>query len=252
MAAIDGAAARARTCRAGAGALEPGPRRPAGRGRAAASRCCAAVRGRPRSRAAVEQVGADVVHAHNLNPLFGPRALEAARAAGARVVMHLHNYRLFCAIAIAYRDGASLHALPRPQHAAGRAASLPRQPARGAGLRAPGCRRSRSECWRRSTASSCRATPPRPCSSASGMPADRMDVLHNFLPSRQFARRQQRRRGRARAVRRPAGRGEGTSTPRSRRRRAPGCRSLIAGDGSRSRSAARAGAGSAVCGSSAG
>jgi glycosyltransferase involved in cell wall biosynthesis len=38
-------------------------------------------------------------------PLYGPRALEAAKAAGARVVLHLHNFRLFCAIAVASRDG---------------------------------------------------------------------------------------------------------------------------------------------------
>src|SRR5947209_240298 len=50
--------------------------------------------------------GADVVHFHNINPLFGPRALAAARAAGARVVLHLHNFRLFCSIAVAFRDGA--------------------------------------------------------------------------------------------------------------------------------------------------
>ena len=54
---------------------------------------------------AVGRTGAEVVHAHNLNPLLGPRALEAARRAGARVVMHLHNYRLVCAVAISYRDG---------------------------------------------------------------------------------------------------------------------------------------------------
>lgn len=54
---------------------------------------------------AIERGGADVVHVHNVHPLFGPRALATARAAGARVVMHLHNYRLFCAIGIAYRDG---------------------------------------------------------------------------------------------------------------------------------------------------
>ncbi|MEA2444465.1 MAG: hypothetical protein QOJ12_1757, partial [Thermoleophilales bacterium] len=36
---------------------------------------------------------------------FGHRGLQAARDAGARVVLHLHNYRLFCAIAIAFRDG---------------------------------------------------------------------------------------------------------------------------------------------------
>lgn len=55
---------------------------------------------------AVRDLGADVVHAHNTVPLLGARALEAARAAGARVVMQLHNYRLVCAIGIAYRDGA--------------------------------------------------------------------------------------------------------------------------------------------------
>jgi glycosyltransferase involved in cell wall biosynthesis len=38
-------------------------------------------------------------------PLFGPRALAAAREAGARVVLELHNVRLFCAIGVAARDG---------------------------------------------------------------------------------------------------------------------------------------------------
>jgi glycosyltransferase involved in cell wall biosynthesis len=54
---------------------------------------------------AVREHRADVVHAHNIHPLFGARGLAAARRAGARVVMHLHNYRLVCAIAIHYRDG---------------------------------------------------------------------------------------------------------------------------------------------------
>ena len=55
---------------------------------------------------AVRQFGADVVHGHNLHPLFGWRALAAAQEAGARTVLHVHNFRLFCAIAVAYRDGA--------------------------------------------------------------------------------------------------------------------------------------------------
>jgi glycosyltransferase involved in cell wall biosynthesis len=38
------------------------------------------------------------VHAHNVHPAFGWRALAAARDAGARVVLHLHNYRLVCAV----------------------------------------------------------------------------------------------------------------------------------------------------------
>ncbi len=48
--------------------------------------------------AAVRRTGARVVHAHNVHPAFGWRALAAARDAGARVVLHLHNYRLVCAV----------------------------------------------------------------------------------------------------------------------------------------------------------
>jgi glycosyltransferase involved in cell wall biosynthesis len=48
--------------------------------------------------AAVRTAGARVVHAHNLLPELGWRALAAARAAGARTVLHLHNYRLVCAV----------------------------------------------------------------------------------------------------------------------------------------------------------
>ncbi len=55
--------------------------------------------------AAVRREGARVVHAHNVHPTFGVRALRAARAAGARVVLHLHNYRLVCAVATCVRDG---------------------------------------------------------------------------------------------------------------------------------------------------
>jgi glycosyltransferase involved in cell wall biosynthesis len=55
--------------------------------------------------AAVRDLRATVVHVHNMNPLFGPRSLAAAREAGARVVLHLHNFRLFCSIAVSFRDG---------------------------------------------------------------------------------------------------------------------------------------------------
>ena len=54
---------------------------------------------------AVRDAGARVVHAHNLHPTFGWRALAAARRAGARVVMHLHQYRLVCAIGVCFVDG---------------------------------------------------------------------------------------------------------------------------------------------------
>jgi glycosyltransferase involved in cell wall biosynthesis len=55
--------------------------------------------------AAVRRTKARVVHAHNVNPTFGPRALEAAKAAGARVVLHLHNYRLVCAVGTCFTQG---------------------------------------------------------------------------------------------------------------------------------------------------
>jgi glycosyltransferase involved in cell wall biosynthesis len=56
--------------------------------------------------AAVRRTGARVVHAHNVNPSLGWRALAAAREAGARVVLHLHNYRLVCAVGTCFTRGA--------------------------------------------------------------------------------------------------------------------------------------------------
>jgi len=55
---------------------------------------------------AVRRTGARVVHAHNLQPALGWRALAAARAEGARVVLHLHQYRLVCAIGVCFTRGA--------------------------------------------------------------------------------------------------------------------------------------------------
>ncbi len=55
---------------------------------------------------AVQLGGARVVHAHNLQPSLGWRALACARAAGARVVLHLHQYRLVCAIGVCFTRGA--------------------------------------------------------------------------------------------------------------------------------------------------
>jgi glycosyltransferase involved in cell wall biosynthesis len=56
--------------------------------------------------AAVRRSGARVVHAHNVNPSLGWRALAAARAAGARTILHLHNYRLVCAVGTCFTRGA--------------------------------------------------------------------------------------------------------------------------------------------------
>jgi glycosyltransferase involved in cell wall biosynthesis len=54
---------------------------------------------------AVRRTGARVVHAHNVNPTLGWRALAAAREAGVRVVLHLHNYRLVCAVGTCFTRG---------------------------------------------------------------------------------------------------------------------------------------------------
>ena len=60
----------------------------------------------------MRRTGARVVHAHNINPTLGWRALAAAREAGARVVLHLHNYRLVCAVGTCCKR-RRLHARPR-------------------------------------------------------------------------------------------------------------------------------------------
>ena len=144
---------RARRAGGRAGARLGGARRRRGRRPA----CWAAGCGRRRSRDAVRRSGARVVHAHNVWPAFGWRALAAAREAGARVVLHLHNYRLVCAVGDLLHARRGLHALPRPQHAAGRAAELPRLARRGGRLRGVAGAVAAAAGRRRSTRSSCRA-----------------------------------------------------------------------------------------------
>jgi len=75
-------------------------------GRAAAAAGLLAGGLRPQAVAdAVRATGARVVHAHNLNPTLGWRALAAAREAGARTILHLHNYRLVCAVGTCFTRG---------------------------------------------------------------------------------------------------------------------------------------------------
>lgn len=74
------------------------------KGRAAA----ALLRGGERPKevaAAVRLAKARILHAHNLHPLLGWRSLAAARAAGAKVVLHLHQFRLVCAVGVCFTDG---------------------------------------------------------------------------------------------------------------------------------------------------
>jgi glycosyltransferase involved in cell wall biosynthesis len=55
--------------------------------------------------AKVRSTQARVLHAHNLHPTLGWRALAGAREEGARVVVHLHQYRLVCAIGVCFTQG---------------------------------------------------------------------------------------------------------------------------------------------------
>ena len=56
--------------------------------------------------AAVADFEPAVVHFHNTFPLISPASFSAARDQGAPVVATLHNYRLVCANANLYREGA--------------------------------------------------------------------------------------------------------------------------------------------------
>jgi glycosyltransferase involved in cell wall biosynthesis len=137
---------------------------------------------------AVTEFGADVVHAHNVHPMFGWRALQAAGRAGAGVVLHLHNFRLFCAIGIAYRDGApcfscgTRNTLPGLVHRCRGPVAEAAVYAAGLSLQQP---RLLAHADRFITVS--RFTAGKLIEH--GLPADRTDVLPNFTPSASVAKR---------------------------------------------------------------
>ena len=97
--------------------------------------CCAGASTPGRWHARCARSGARVVHAHNLQPALGWRALAAARAAGARVVLHLHQYRLVCAVGVCFTRGQECTRCHGRNTAPGSCAELPRQPARGVAVR---------------------------------------------------------------------------------------------------------------------
>lgn len=74
--------------------------------RAPAAAAALALGGSPaRTRFAAAPGRRQLVHAHNVHPTYGWRALRDLRRRGAAVVLHLHNYRLFCATGLAFRGG---------------------------------------------------------------------------------------------------------------------------------------------------
>jgi glycosyltransferase involved in cell wall biosynthesis len=135
---------------------------------------------------AVRRLRADVVHAHNVHPLFGWRALAAAREQGARTVLHLHNFRLFCAISIAYRDGAPCFrcrgADTRPGLRLRCRGSVPEAAAYAVGLhrQQPHLFEHTDRLVTVSDATAARLF-------ELGVPAAKTSVLSNFVPAAQFA-----------------------------------------------------------------
>jgi glycosyltransferase involved in cell wall biosynthesis len=54
----------------------------------------------------INEFGPDIVHIHNWFPLLSPSIIWEADAEGIPVVQTLHNYRMLCANALLYRNGA--------------------------------------------------------------------------------------------------------------------------------------------------
>ena len=56
-------------------------------------------------RSVIERHRPQIIHCHNLYPMLSPAILRAARDRNTRVVVTLHNYRMFCLPATCIRDG---------------------------------------------------------------------------------------------------------------------------------------------------
>ena len=143
---------------------------------------------------AVRRLGAGIVHVHNMLPLVGPRGLVAARSAGAAVVVHLHNARLFCAIGVASRDGGPCFRCRRrftvPGLLLNCRGSLPE-----AAVYATALARHQPAVLRavdRFVAPSRYAVGQL---GLLGIPRDRLEPLHHYLPREAFAERSRAREG---------------------------------------------------------
>jgi glycosyltransferase involved in cell wall biosynthesis len=143
----------------------------------------------------VRSFAPEVVHVHNVHPRFGWRALAAARAGGARTVLHLHNFRLFCSIAVAYRDGAPCFRChdrnPWPGLALRCRGSVPEAAAYAVGLyrQQPRLVEHADRVVALSRAHAARLH-------ELGLPRDGVHTLPNFLPDARLAERSQAGTGR--------------------------------------------------------
>jgi glycosyltransferase involved in cell wall biosynthesis len=136
--------------------------------------------------AAVRELNADVIHMHNMLPLLGPRALAAGRAAGAKVVLQLHNVRLFCAIGVAARAGEPCfrchHRQTLPGLLLNCRGSLPEAAVYAAALarHQPAVLRAVDRFLVPSRYAAGQVT-------SLGLPEERVEVLNHFLPDDAFA-----------------------------------------------------------------
>jgi glycosyltransferase involved in cell wall biosynthesis len=138
--------------------------------------------------AAARELDADVVHVHNMLPVFGPRSLVAARAAGAAVVLHLHNLRLFCAIGVAARDGGPCFRCHQRNTLPGLVLNC-RESVPEAVVYAAALTRHQPAVFENVDRFVVPSEYARGQSALLGVPADRIEVLPHYLPAEAFARR---------------------------------------------------------------
>ena len=119
-------------------------------------------------------------------PLPGPRGLEAARSAGASVLLHLHNLRLFCAIGVAARDGGPCfrchHRNTLPGLALNCRGSLPE-----AAVYAVALARHQPTVFEAVDRFVVPSSYAAGQAALLGVPADRLEVLPHYLPAEAFA-----------------------------------------------------------------
>ncbi len=138
--------------------------------------------------AATRDLEADVVHVHNMLPAFGPRSLAAAREAGAAVVLHLHNLRLFCAIGVAARDGGPCFRCHHRNTLPGLALNC-RESVPEALVYATALARHQPAVFENVDRFVVPSEYSKEQSSLLGVPGDRIDVLPHYLPAGAFAKR---------------------------------------------------------------
>jgi glycosyltransferase involved in cell wall biosynthesis len=136
-----------------------------------------------RLRGFLEQTQPDVVHVHNTFPLISPAAIATVASRGIPVVATLHNFRTLCVNAQLFRDGKPCEdcvgrsPLPGLVHRCYRG-SLPMSATIAASI---ALHRRRGTWTRDVTKFIALSDFARERFMASGLPADRIDVLPNFV-----------------------------------------------------------------------